>query len=219
MPLFLFAANFQPCFQGSIQVYFDEDRCKNSQMINSVDLTSLDAQVSVLSLPREDNKLRVEDHAAHDWYRFILSFPAHLVRTYVDRFSLDARHTVLDPFCGTGTTLVECKKRGIPSFGIEPNPMAAFASRTKVDWETDPEDLITHAAQVANIVLGKYASEGIEDEGALPLFQSKEMIVPKLKKLTPDLLKLLLTDSISPLPLHKTLVLLETLEENKDERV
>ncbi|HTA30093.1 MAG TPA: DNA methyltransferase, partial [Candidatus Cybelea sp.] len=62
---------------------------------------------------REDNKLRVEDRAAHDWYRFVLSYPAHIVRTYVERFGLDSKHNVLDPFCGTGTTIVECKKLGI----------------------------------------------------------------------------------------------------------
>jgi len=32
------------------------------------------------SASREDNKLRPEDRAAHDWYRFVLSFPPHLVR-------------------------------------------------------------------------------------------------------------------------------------------
>ena len=32
-----------------------------------------------------------------------------------------------------------------------------------------------------------------------------------------DLTKLILKDSISPLPLHRTLVLLETLEENRDD--
>jgi hypothetical protein len=34
---------------------------------------------------------------------------------------------VLDPFCGTGTTLVECKKKGTSSVGIEAHPMGHFA--------------------------------------------------------------------------------------------
>ncbi len=72
---------------------------------------------------REDNKLRPEDRAAHDWYRFVLSYPPHLVRDYLDRFGLGQKQCVLDPFCGTGTTLVECKKRGVPSIGIEANPV------------------------------------------------------------------------------------------------
>ena len=100
------------------------------------------APSGVVPKTREDNKLRVEDRAAHDWYRFVLSYPAHIVRTYVERFGLDVKHNVLDPFCGTGTTIVECKKLGIPSCGIEPNPMAVFASRTKVDWKIDADVLV-----------------------------------------------------------------------------
>jgi hypothetical protein len=176
-------------------------------------------QREVPRVPREDNKLRLEDRAAHDWYRFVLSYPAHLVRTYVDRFGLAPTNNVLDPFCGTGTTLVECKKLGIQSYGIEPNPMAAFASRTKVDWEIAPDNLVTHANRIAQLASDKFTSEGIEDEGGLPLLETKNRILPHLKTLPPDALKLLLTDSISPLPLHKTLVLLETLEENSDPRL
>jgi hypothetical protein len=111
---------------------------------------------------------------------------------------------------------VECKKLGIQSYGIEPNPMAAFASRTKVDWEIDPDHLVAHATLVAKLTTDKFACDGIEDEGGSPLFETKNRILPHLKTLAPDALKLLLTDSISPLPLHKTLVLLETLEESRE---
>jgi DNA modification methylase len=50
------------------------------------------------------------------------------VRDYIERFGLTSRQRVLDPFCGTGTTLVERKKLGIPSVGVEANPMAFFLS-------------------------------------------------------------------------------------------
>jgi len=75
--------------------------------MNLTGFATREDRIALLQSPREDNKLRVEDRAAHDWYRFVLSFPAHLVRTYLDRFGLAPGHTVLDPFCGTGTTLVE----------------------------------------------------------------------------------------------------------------
>ncbi len=172
----------------------------------------------VQPLIREDNKLRLEDRTAHDWYRFVLSFPAHLVRNYIDQFAIRPEQTVLDPFCGTGTTLVECKKLGISSLGIEPNPMAAFASSTKINWQVNPDGLIEHATRIAKSALAELAKEGIADEENLPLFQSRERITPKLRTLPPDVAKLLLTNSISPLPLHKTLLLLEMLEMHKDER-
>ena len=85
------------------------------------------------------NKILPEDRPIHDWYRFVLSYPPHLVRTYLNRFGIGPNHQVLDPFCGTGTTNVECKKQGIPSAGIEANPMAHFAAQTKTNWAPDPD--------------------------------------------------------------------------------
>lgn len=57
----------------------------------------------------ELNRFYEEDKAIHDWYRFVLSYPPHLVRKYIEIFDLNSDSVVLDPFCGTGTTLVESK--------------------------------------------------------------------------------------------------------------
>lgn len=51
------------------------------------------------------NRMVNADKSAHDWYRFVLSYPPHLVREYSRRFDLNEGSLVLDPFCGTGTTL------------------------------------------------------------------------------------------------------------------
>jgi len=93
--------------------------------------------------------LESSDRAAHDWYRFVLSFPPHLVREYINRFELGANACVLDPFCETGTTIVECKKIRIASVGVEAHPMSHFASATKIDWSPDPDKLETIAAALA----------------------------------------------------------------------
>lgn len=167
---------------------------------------------------KEDNKLRVEDRAAHDWYRFVLSYPAHLVRDYLERFGIDSTQTVLDPFCGTGTTLVECKKLGIPSIGIESNPMASLASRVKVDWKVDANGLLAHAEKVANRTLRKLEEDGIVDSSHLPLFKTGVSPAIQLRTLSDEKLKLLLKDSISPLPLHKTLTLIDAIRELEDDR-
>src|SRR5215472_12449295 len=95
------------------------------------------------------NDLLSQDRAVHEWYRFVLSFPPHLVRDYLTRFGVHTHHCVLDPFCGTGTVLVECQKQGIPAVGLEASPMAHLASQVKVDWTPDPDGLVAHAAQIA----------------------------------------------------------------------
>src|SRR5437016_10773969 len=88
------------------------------------------------------NRLDASDRSVHDWYRFVLSFPPHLVRDYLSHFQVGSDNVVLDPFCGTGTTLVECKKLGIPSIGVEANYFAHFASQVKVNWQVKARGLI-----------------------------------------------------------------------------
>ena len=164
--------------------------------------------------PRNDrNKVRAEDRSVHEWYRFVLSFPPHLVTDYLKRFDIGPSHTVLDPFCGTGTTLVECKKRGIGSVGIESNPMAHFASAVKVAWKAAPAKLEDYAEAVVSSARETLAQQGLDERRGLPLFSAKGERPPlPLRSLPPDQAKLLLKDSISPLPLHKTLILLDAID-------
>lgn len=165
-----------------------------------------------------DNKLKAEDKPVHDWYRFVLSFPPHLVREYLSRFEAGSNSVVLDPFCGTGTTIVECKKQGIPSVGIESNPIAYFACSTKTDWSANPDDLLEHASRTAERAQSKLKKSGIDDTyGDLPLF-SRSKPACELKTLPDEAAKLIIKDSISPFPLHKSLVLLETMEKHKNEK-
>ena len=145
---------------------------------------------------RERNRLLADDRPIHDWYRFVLSFPPHLVRDYVERFGLSEGATILDPFCGTGTTLVEAKKLSIASVGIEALPMSAFAAATKLDWSPDGGVLRRDADTIAGRIAERAAAQPAAPLRTLPVEQQR----------------LLLRDSISPLPLHKALVLRDAID-------
>ena len=154
---------------------------------------------------RERNQLLAADRPVHDWYRFVLSFPPHLVRDYVERFGLGDGAAILDPFCGAATTLVEAKKLGIASTGIEALPMSAFAAATKVDWSPRGDDLRRGADAIAERAHARLEQAGGRDApgGGAPA---------PLLTLPPEQQRLLLRDSISPLPLHKALVLRDEIE-------
>lgn len=139
-----------------------------------------------------NNKLHHRDRAIHDWYRFVLSYPPHLVRHYMQRFDLGPESVILDPFCGTGTTLVEAKKAGIASVGIEAVPMAHFASRTKTHWSIQPDALRMLCDRVLN-----RANARVDR--------------PPFLRFSPEQTAIVLKNSIAPAPLHKCLVLAEAI--------
>lgn len=161
------------------------------------------------------NKVQNDDSAAHRWYRFVLSFPPHLVRDYLDDFGVRNGGLVLDPFCGTGTTIVESKKLGISGIGLEALPMAHFASCVKTDWSPSPDGLAEHARRVADKTLCRLKADNIQDA---PFFSVPSGSTNGLRTLSPEAEKILLKNSISPLPLHKVLVLINVLEEEQDKQ-
>lgn len=60
--------------------------------------------------------------------KFIPALPGSLL----DCIEIPPGSAVLDPFAGSGTTLVEAQKRSLPSVGVDVNPIACLISRVKV---------------------------------------------------------------------------------------
>ncbi len=136
-----------------------------------------------------------------------------MVRDYINDFKLDKRSVVLDPFCGTGTTIVEAKLNDIPSVGIEANTFAHFASQVKTNWDIDTNKLLFTSKIIAKKAIRTLEAQCIFDEGVFDQNIENHLLL----KLPPVQEKLILTNSISPLPLHKTLVLMDILKEYKNE--
>ncbi len=62
--------------------------------------------------------------------RFIPEIPGQAL----DLLEVDG--PVLDPFCGSGTTLLEARRRGLPTTGIDLNPIACLISRVRTQaWK------------------------------------------------------------------------------------
>jgi hypothetical protein len=165
------------------------------------------------AISSSDNSVSEADRAFHNWYRFVLSYPPHLVRDYIRDFDLGPDATILDPFCGTGTTVLEAKLNHFRGIGVEANPFPHFASCIKTNWTVSADELQSLAAEVASTTYDQLRSQGIDD------YLNAAMSDVEFRRLNSLAEQALIKDSISPLPLHKTLVLLENLNQHQSRSV
>lgn len=79
-----------------------------------------------------DNQHKNSTYYTHGFHPYPAKFTPQLVNKY---FNLYCKRgfTILDPFCGSGTTLVEGILNGMDSFGIDLNPIAYIISRAKTN--------------------------------------------------------------------------------------
>ena len=83
-----------------------------------------------------------------DWYLMPEAYSAPLVHDAMREFDVAPGDTVLDPFCGTGTTLVAAMLEGRNGLGIEVNPFLCFASQVKTRRDHDLPLLRAHVQRI-----------------------------------------------------------------------
>lgn len=93
----------------------------------------------------------------HNWYNFVLGYSPEFPDYILDKEQATSETVVLDPFAGSGTTLVCCKSRGIPSFGVDANDFMVEAARAKLDWQVDVTDLKRLSRQVLKLAKENFA--------------------------------------------------------------
>ena len=99
------------------------------------------------------------DRVAHSDIEGIHPYPAKFIaelpRALLGALPQQQGTAVLDLFCGSGTTLVECQRRGVPAIGIDLNPIACLMSRVKTT--ACPTALKLHATRVVHDAKAKPA--------------------------------------------------------------
>lgn len=159
------------------------------------------------------NAVQKEDLPVHGWYRFVLSYPPHLVRQYLTAFGLGPGDVVLDPFCGTGTTLVEAKKRGIPSIGCDAHPFAALVSRVKTNWSVPPPLLRDTLKRILRRTRRIASEHGLHELSLdAMMLQDESHEVRNGFRLTEEEERLLPTGFLSQRPLQRLLILRDEIE-------
>jgi DNA modification methylase len=81
----------------------------------------------------------------HRWWPYVQGYSAEFVAGVLDGADLSPGATVLDPFSGSGTTLVEARRAGARAVGTELLAPAVLAARVKTTFELDPRALLRAA--------------------------------------------------------------------------
>ena len=81
-------------------------------------------------------------YSVHGLHEYKGKFNPQTAKAILNVLGLKPSSAVLDPFCGSGTTLVECLHNGYRGFGMDANPLAVFITRAKMSaLQVNPEDL------------------------------------------------------------------------------
>jgi site-specific DNA-methyltransferase (cytosine-N4-specific) len=70
-------------------------------------------------------------YSVHGLHEYKGKFNPQVAKAVINYLGL-SRGRVLDPFCGSGTTLVESAHAGVTAFGCDINPLAVFIANTKL---------------------------------------------------------------------------------------
>jgi DNA modification methylase len=72
-------------------------------------------------------------YLTHWFYPYKGKYHGQMIKALINFMGVGRDSLILDPFVGSGTTLVECATLGIPSIGIDINPALCVVSQIKVD--------------------------------------------------------------------------------------
>jgi DNA modification methylase len=136
----------------------------------------------------------------HRWVPWIAGFSKEFVNDSINKF-IGGNGTILDPFAGVGTTLVESHITGNDSIGFEINPYAYFACKTKnnslqIDEEKFNDEIERFSSFYLKNLNSKYHAHSKEPDG----FKTK-------------------IDFYSPKVLHKVLILMDFIQTIEDQNI
>src|SRR4030042_1176257 len=102
-----------------------------------------------------------KDEPVYNWFYYKEGFAKELVFRLAEMFSLKKGMTVLDPFCGVGTTLLACRQLGLDSLGFDVHPVAVFAAKVKVrDYDTE-----ILRSEIKNLIKAKFRLPKVPQSG------------------------------------------------------
>ena len=100
-------------------------------------------------------KRQATRYSVHGMHEYKGKFNPQVVRAVLNIFKIGRDQMVLDPFCGSGTTLVECSHIGVKSYGVDLNPFAVFLANAKLLALSTPAGTLKTVLERITVALEK----------------------------------------------------------------
>ncbi|WP_167400633.1 site-specific DNA-methyltransferase [Salinicola salarius] len=82
----------------------------------------------------------------HRWFRYSAGFSGDWAKQLIaSKCEKIEDLTVLDPFSGSGTTLISADMLGVKSYGLEPHSFVNKVASAKLSWNVDPAILVSES--------------------------------------------------------------------------
>jgi len=122
-------------FEETIQRIKNQNIKYNEELIDQIDKKT-SWQLSLFQEYHSISDLN-RTGVVHHWYDYLEDFPYALLEESIKKYSLKKGDLVLDPFCGSGTTLVSSNLFQLNAIGIDTNPLMCLVSEAKTTWDID----------------------------------------------------------------------------------
>ncbi|MBI4895610.1 MAG: DNA adenine methylase [Candidatus Aenigmarchaeota archaeon] len=106
----------------------------------------------------------------YNWFYYKEGFSKQLVEMILKDFDVQKEQVILDPFCGSGTTLLACKQNNINAIGFDVLPISVFASKVKTQ-DYNIEELRMEKERISKTRFEMPSPEKIHE--IIPIFMKK----------------------------------------------
>jgi len=129
-------------------------------------------------------------YSVHGLHEYKGKFNPQIARAILNILHVPIGGRVLDPFCGSGTSLVECSHLGMKAVGTDINPLAVFIANAKLTALQLPARRLHDAlkATIQNLTSTKTMKVKTDNERANYLLSSirSKNSAPPLSEATPS---------------------------------
>ncbi len=144
--------------------YYDEEFAKETRAMQQLEK---DINLRLAFSEYRESERTKHVHRLHPYKgKFIPQLVEYFLDSHTDEYKKEVYFQpgdiVLDPFCGSGTTLVQASELGLNALGVDISEFNVLVSNTKVQRHDLPT-LIQHLRQITQRLKGFYVEFGLQE--------------------------------------------------------